>query len=488
MLLYKTNNKMKDIEKILRVQEIQSYIDSKKKRRQTNKVLHCHPSPLFWNERYIPLNKIMEKRMKDLKRIPKRLNLYVSIPYCLRTNPKGCGYCLFPYEEYRGMEAINEYFEYLRKEGRLFRDFYTADHLSAIYIGGGTPNICREETYHKLMEIIKEVFPIIPHDIEITLEGIPQLFSKKKLRRIKESGINRISIGVQQLNDELIKFSGRKQNSRQVFQVLEWCYELGLRTSVDLIFGWPQQTVELMLNDLNEVVRTGITHITHYELNLGGRTDFARNRKEELPTIDQNLEMFRAAKQFLESEGYRQISTYDWERSTKNILGNFTFENNMRNFFSYSDEQGIIGTDMWGWGFAGVSYFIGTPQIPGCVYMNSTKVKDYFAFLDKELYPIERGYIYEIEDVRIGWLFQNLQSTKVDLKEYKLIFGCDLLTDYYLIWQVLSDLKWVDITSEKISLINDGIYFTPLVQTLLASERNEELRCVQKESLNANCI
>lgn len=466
----------KDMEKIARIKEIYSYIDRKKKRRQTNKVLHCHPSPLFWREHDIPLKQIMERRKKDLVKIPKRLNLYVSIPYCLRTSPEGCGYCLFPHEDYSGMEALDTYLEYLRKEGRMFRDFFADDQLAVIYFGGGTPNICKADTYPRLMEIIEEVFPNIPEEIEITLEGIPQLFNWEKLIRMKEAGINRISIGVQQLNDELIKFSGRNQNSRMVFQVLEWCNELGLRTSVDLIFGWPRQTVELMLKDLETIVRTGITHITHYELNLGGRTDFARNKKDILPTIEQNLEMFHAAKQFLESEGYCQVSTYDWEKTTAKQSGHFAFEDNMRHFFMYSEDQGITGTDMWGWGFAGVSYFVGTPDTPGCVYMNSIAVKDYIASLDKGHYPIERGYIYQIEDVRLGWLFQSLQSTRIELKAYKAIFGIDLLAEYDPIWHVLSELKWVDVTSEKILLIGDGIYFTPIIQTLLASKRNEELR------------
>jgi oxygen-independent coproporphyrinogen-3 oxidase len=467
---------MKDIEKVTRIQEIYSYINSKKKRRQTNKVLHCHPSPLFWNEHNIPLQEIMDRRKKSLKKIPKRLNLYVSIPYCLRTNPEACGYCLFPHEDYQGMKALNMYLEYLRKEGHLFRDFFVEDQLVAIYFGGGTPNICKADTYSKLMDIIREVFPDIPEHIEITLEGIPQLFTLEKLLRMKEAGINRISIGVQQLNDKLIKFSGRKQNSQQVFQVLEWCNDLGLRTSVDLIYGWPHQTVESMLKDLDAIVRTGIMHITHYELNLGGRTDFVRNKKNVLPTIDQNLEMFHVSKQFLESEGYYQVSTYDWEKTAVKRSGDFAFEDNMRHFFSYSKEQGITGMDMWGWGFAGVSYFIGTPDTPGCVYMNSTKVNDYFVYLNKELYPIERGYMYQIEDVRLGWLFQSLQSIKVDPNAYKVIFGIDLLAEYESIWYVLSELKWADVTSEKISLIGDGIYFTPLIQTLLASKRIEELQ------------
>ena len=120
------------------------------------------------------------------------------------------------------------------------------------------------------MDIVRGVFDI-PRDIEVTLEGIPQTFSHEKLAAMKACGISRISMGVQQLDDELIKLSGRKQKADQVFQTIEWCHALGLPVSVDLIFGWPGQTVDHMLADLRATVETGISHITHYELNVAGR-------------------------------------------------------------------------------------------------------------------------------------------------------------------------------------------------------------------------
>ena len=110
-------------------------------------------------------------------------------------------------------------------------------------------------------------------------------------------------MGVQQLDDEMIKLSGRKQKAKHVFQTLEWCQELGLRSSVDLIFGWPRETADLMLRDLDAVVRAGASHITQHELNVAGRTDFARNRRDELPSTEDNLRLYSISREFLESHG-----------------------------------------------------------------------------------------------------------------------------------------------------------------------------------------
>ena len=180
--------------------------------------------------------------------IPKRVNLYVGTPYCLPTDPDRCGFCLFPTEIYTGQRQLEEYLEHLEREGDLFRDHFAGAELASIYFGGGTSNLYRPHQYSRLMEIVGGVFDI-PGDIEITLEGIPQTFSHDKLLAMKQSGMNRISMGVQQLDEELIKASGRRQRSDQVFRTLESCEQLDLPISVDLIFGWPNQTLKQMVRD-----------------------------------------------------------------------------------------------------------------------------------------------------------------------------------------------------------------------------------------------
>jgi oxygen-independent coproporphyrinogen III oxidase len=456
--------------------EIQSFIDKKISKRHTNKVLHCHPSPLFWKTQDFPLREIMERRKQDLLRVPKKLNLYISNPFCLPTKPEKCGYCLFPHEKYTGGKATRDYFAALKKEGALYRDFFSADQLAAIYFGGGTPNIYPTHFYQLLMEMILEVFVKLPPNIEITMEGNPSLFTREKLLCLKGLGVNRISLGVQQLDDALIWMSGRRQKSQQILQVLEWCQELGLRTNVDLIYGWPNQTVATMLQDLKLLMETGIHHLTVYELNLGGKTDFARNRKKQLPSIEQNLEMFHLAKQFLDSNGFRQVTTYDYEKEDPEQKGFFVFEDNMRRFFSYQENLGITGSDMWGWGYGGVTYFLGTPDHPGCVYMNQISLPDYYNSVKQNHYPIERVYQYDFEDHRICWILQRLQSLEIDIPEYRAIFQNDLLAEFGPIWENLSERKWIGISPHKIKLTGDGIYFTPLIQSVIAEKRIQEIR------------
>ena len=113
------------------------------------------------------------------------------------------------------------------------------------------------------MELVRDLFPVVSPEVDITLEGIPQLFTRDKLQTIKDCGMNRISVGVQQINERLNSLSGRKQTTKHVQQTLEWARELGLAANIDLIFGWPQQTVSTMVKDLETVILKAMAKEPH---------------------------------------------------------------------------------------------------------------------------------------------------------------------------------------------------------------------------------
>jgi oxygen-independent coproporphyrinogen-3 oxidase len=459
-----------------KLEHVRAFIDKQQQRRQSNKVLHGHPSPVFWLDREVPIHDVMRQRRVANRVAPKRINLYVATPYCLPTNPDRCGFCLFPSEVYQGRDQLDQYLTYLEREGQMYRQFLGGTMLGNIYFGGGTSNLYKPDQYGRLLTMVARIFGRIPSDSEVTLEGIPQLFTREKLAAMKDAGINRVSIGVQQLDDSLIKFSGRKQKATHVFQTLEWCAELGLASSVDMIFGWPRQTIGVMLAGLQRIVDVGVPHITHYELNVAGRTDFARNRRHELPSPQENLLMYRVARDFLESHGYRQVTAYDWAKRSDAKRSRYAYEQTWHEPLTSTDAGQISGVDLWGWGFAAVSFFLGTPAEPGWVMMNSPRVDDYFHRLDQGEFPVERGFHYTVKDLRLTVLFQMLQAMQVDLSGYRRIFDVDLVDEYSAIWQALVERDWIEITQNHLALVGDGVFYTPLIQGLLAHDRMEELR------------
>lgn len=456
-----------------RVAEIDRYLDEHRHRRQGNKVLHGYPPPLLWRQRDVPVGEVMALRRRTAEAVPKRLILYVSTPYCLPTEPDRCGFCLFPSEIYRDRAQLDEYLGYLQREGDLYRGEFDAATLDGVYFGSGTANLYLPGQYARLVGIVGAALGPIPPGVEVTLEGIPQLFTREKLAALKAAGVNRISIGAQQLDDEMIAMSGRRQKADQVFRAIGWCAELGLPASVDLIFGWPRQTVEQMLADLQAIAATGIEHLTHYELNVAGRSDFALHRRHELPSRDDNLAMYREAQHFLEGAGYRQRTAYDWEKTAGDLPAGYRFEASWHRPLRSAAPGEASGVEMWGWGFAGVSCFPGAPTEPGWTTLNHTRIADYFASLDAGRFPIERGYRYRDRDLRLNILFQMLNGMRVDRGEYRRLFGVDLLAEHADLWAALERRGWVAIDGDAVALVGDGVFHTPLVQSLLARSAAE---------------
>ena len=455
------------------IREVRTYIDSHRRRRQSNKVLHGHPSPVFWLDRDVSVPAVMHNRRHAVGGVHKRINLYVGTPYCLPTNPGRCGFCLFPTEVYRDRQQLDTYLDYLTREGEMFRPHLEDAELASIYFGGGTSNLYKADQYAALMDIVRGVFDV-PPDIEVTLEGIPQTFSHEKLAAMKACGINRISMGAQQLDNELIKASGRKQTADQVFRTLDSCRTLGLPVSVDLIFGWPNQTTDHMLRDLKALVDAGITHLTHYELNVAGRTDFARNRRDALPSTEQNLEMYRLGRDYLLSEGFRQVTPYDFERRGP-MPSSYLYEELFRKPFR-EDQGRLVGYDAWGWGFAGISFFFGTPQDPGWAYINQVRVDDYFRDIDAGRFPVMRGFRYSTTDLRLHLLFQELQSLEVDRRRHLALVGRDPVAEHRPVWDALVDLEWATVDEDVIAIEGDGAFYLPLIQNALAQDRLDAMR------------
>ena len=444
------------------------HIETNIGKRQVNKIQHAFPSPRHWKDSNVPIERIKKHRLSQLDKKNRAINLYMGVPYCIKTNPGKCGYCLFPVEEYAGNSELNNYFEnYIKREARMLKPSLEGQNLHSVYFGGGTSNLYKPEKYYELMDLVRELFPIIDSRVDITMEGIPQLFSRKKLEAIKGSGMNRISMGIQQFNNKLNKLSGRKQTKKQVLDAIFWSQELGLECNIDIIFGWPQQTVGTMVSDLEELIATGVKDITHYELNVGGPTDFALNRYHELPNTLTNLEMYRVSKEILLSHGYEQITTYNWRK--KSDLEMNPYEEGVVREYPAMDSIGI--------GYAAMTFFMDSALEEGesWSFINQRNLKNYRNMIDNGEHPIEVGFQHSNEDFRLFMLFRNLFSMELDRIEYKKTFGLDLFEEFKEIWVALEDYNFVRCSDKKISIVNDGLFYTPMIQTMLAEKRYREL-------------
>ncbi len=446
------------------------YIESHVDKRQVNKIQHAFPSPRFWTETDVPVPEVLGDRqwLRSVER-GSVVNLYAGVPYCIKTEPSKCGYCLFPVEDFVGNDAIEDYFyNYLKKEAAMYKEALEGATLGAVYFGGGTSNLYKANMYPELMRLVRDLFPTIGPEVDLTLEGIPQLFTRDKMQAIKDGGMNRVSIGVQQINEELNAFSGRKQTTRHVTQTLEWAREFGLSCNVDLIFGWPQQTVRSMVKDLEAIISWGVYDITHYELNVGGPTDFALNHYHELPTTLDNLEMYKVSRDLLKSHGFEQITAYNWRKPGDPTAR--TYEEGVTRRCDSMDTVGL--------GYAALTFFGDTalPQGRSWSYINWRNLGNYKAAIDAGRFPVECGFRHDNEDFQVSMVFRNLFGLELDRPSYREAFGVDVYDQFEGVWTALEEYDFVRITPDKIRLVNDGPFYTPMIQALLAEQRYKYLR------------
>lgn len=439
------------------------FLDARENRRQVNRILHGFPSPRFWQPDALSVPEVLAGRTEFQPDRPP-LQLYIGVPFCIRTDPDRCGYCLFPVEVFEGAHQLDTYLDHLELEGELFRPTFGEVELDSIYIGGGTPNLMRAEQCSRMIDIIIGLFPDLAPSTSLTLEGIPQLFTRAKLLHMRELGVNRISMGVQQVNTELNRLSGRRQTTKHVLDAVSWCRELELQCNVDLIFGWPQQTIDTMLRDLEQIVALGVDHIAHYELNIGGPSDFSLNRRSELPSPELTREMYRIARDFLTSHGYRQLTAYDFQRTDEG--DRFVYEECGRTF-----ER----RETWGWGFAAITDAIREPDGVSCTYVNHRKVEEYYNAVRAGEYPMERGFVRSAGDHRMHALFRCLQGMSVDRRSYQSFFGVDVVDEFDEVWTALVDRGWAEIAPDEIVIRGDGVYHIPLIQEVLSRGRVDEL-------------
>jgi oxygen-independent coproporphyrinogen-3 oxidase len=153
------------------------------------------------------------------------------------------------------------------------------------------------------------------------------------------------------------------------------------------------------------------------------------------------------------------------------------YEDEWRHRVGTARETSAAGSQTWGWGFAGISHFFGGRADRGWTYINHSRVADYFNALDAGRFPIERGFHYLDEaDFRLTVLFQMVISMGVDRALYASISDLDVVDEFAEVWGALVEVGWATVTPERVQLIGDGVFYTPLIQSLLAHDRVVELR------------
>ncbi len=237
------------------------------------------------------------------------LSLYLHIPFCVRK----CEYCDFASEG--GKQAlIPSYVEALIGEIREAGCRWGGREVRTVFFGGGTPSLLTGEQFARLMDELRRTFPFAA-DAEISLESNPGTLTAQNLAAYREAGANRLSIGVQALDDRLLRSIGRIHTRDEASQAAQLARDAGfLNFNLDLMYGLPGQSVMDFRETLRLALETRAPHLSLYSLIVEEGTPIAARVEagEELPGEEEVLEMQHEAARMLSGQGvYRyEISNY----------------------------------------------------------------------------------------------------------------------------------------------------------------------------------
>lgn len=241
---------------------------------------------------------------------PNKAGIYIHIPFCV----KKCSYCAF-LSGPAGPEVRQEYVNHLIEEIRLrSREVPEAD---TIYFGGGTPSLLTPEQIGRILEEVRSAFRI-SEDAEVTLEANPGTLTAESLEGYRKTGINRLSMGVQSMDDRRLRYLGRIHTAEEVRRDVKMAREAGFRNiNLDLIFAIPGTDVSDAMEDLEAIAALEPEHISFYSLQLEEGTSFFRDfeagKLREVPD-ETDREMYHRGIRALREKGYRHYEISNFAR------------------------------------------------------------------------------------------------------------------------------------------------------------------------------
>ncbi|TAF46541.1 MAG: radical SAM family heme chaperone HemW [Sphingobacteriales bacterium] len=239
--------------------------------------------------------------------------IYIHIPFC----KKACHYCDFHFST--SLQYKQEILEAIGKEIKLQKNYLGQQIINTIYIGGGTPSVLSGSDLSKIIASIQENFNLAP-DAEITIEANPDDLNNQKIKEIKQTAINRFSIGVQSFFDNDLKWMNRAHQATEAEAAIKRAQDNGFTNiNIDLIYGFPLLSQQKWETNLQKAINYQVPHISAYALTVEPKTALAAfiNTQKQAPINDeQSTKHFLISMDTLCQAGYKH-----YEISNFSLLG-----------------------------------------------------------------------------------------------------------------------------------------------------------------------
>ncbi|WP_322020169.1 radical SAM family heme chaperone HemW [Clostridium butyricum] len=369
----------------------------------------------------------------------KEMSLYIHIPFCKQK----CLYCDFP--SYAGKESlINEYIRALNEEILRKCSKYK---IASIFVGGGTPSYLNEINLESLLKTINLLD--FKDDFEFTIECNPGTLNEEKLVLMKNYNVNRISMGLQTTNDNLLKEIGRIHSFEDFKKNYNQARKAGFgNINVDLMFGLPNQHMKDWKASLKDVMSLEPDHISAYSLIIEEGTCFYNlynNDKLNIPNEEEERSMYLFTKGFLEDYGYNQYEISNYAKVNKECFHN-------KVYWKCNEYLGLG---------VSASSFVAEKR-----FKNIDDIKIYIEKINNNEDVTEEIHVNNINDDMEEFMFMGLRMIEgINLKTFKKRFGKDVFDIYDEVIKNNIKKGLLVVDSEKLYLSEKGIELSNYVMS-----------------------
>lgn len=382
------------------------------------------------------------------------LELYIHIPFCVQK----CLYCDFlsmPVDDTVRRHYVNQLIKEIGKKAEAYRDY----RVTSAFLGGGTPSILEGGQIAEIMEALQQNFSI-EKDAEITIECNPGTLNRQKLSVYKKSGINRISMGLQSVNNRELRNLGRIHTFEEFLKNYDLVRKTGFENvNIDLMSALPGQMVSDWEYTLKEVLKLRPEHISAYSLIIEEGTPFYQKyaddelRREEgespmyLPSEEQERKMYFLTREMLLEKGYERYEISNYAKKRKECRHNI----------GYWTRKNYLGL---GLGSASL--------VENVRFSNTSDLKKY---LEGKFEPEEKEVLTRKEQME-EFAFLGLRMMQgLSRKEFKEIFGVEIEAVFGEVIQKMAEQGLLKQEAGNVFLTEDGISVSNYVMSEFLLER-----------------
>lgn len=360
--------------------------------------------------------------------------VYIHIPFCV----KKCKYCDFNSFKMNLCDK-KRYLDDLNKEIKMYSGECADRIVDTIFFGGGTPSILSCDEIECLMKCVKDSFNI-SDDAEITMECNPGTIDRKKLEAIKRSGINRLSIGLQAVQNHHLSYIGRIHTYEEFEKNFKEARSVGFdNINIDLMFALPNQTEDDWKESLEKVVRLNPEHISAYSLIMEEGTelfDMYEREEFELMDEDRDIDMYEYTISYLKNNGYNQYEISNYSKEGKECRHNII----------YWQCDNYLGLG------AGAAGYLARDR-----YTNESNLNSYHKKIESGKKPIISVENLSDEEMMEEMVFMGLRmNSGINRIDFKNRFGVEFCDKYKKQVEDLVERGLLSVVDENIKLTQKG--------------------------------